>query len=111
MLGHVLDQSQTALGFKVDGDRPFVGVVDHEIIRIGHTPAPRLPAIGILHLDDIRTHPGQRLGAGCSGLELGQIENLDAGETIRRYGRSIHLFTPSETLRSVQAFLLHDPLH
>src|SRR5262249_35686750 len=51
---------------------------------IAHSPASRLAAIGFLHLDHVSPEPGQRLGAGRSRLELGEIEHLDPLE--RRLG-------------------------
>src|SRR5712671_3829715 len=88
---HLLDQGQAAFGFEVDSDRPLVGVVHHEIIGVRHASAAGLAALGVFHLDDVGAHPGERLGAGRPRLELGQVENLDAGEAIRRYSASIHL--------------------
>ena len=89
--GHVLDQLQTTFGFEVDGDRFLVGVVRHEIIRVRDAAATGFTALRGLHLDDFGTHPGERLGATRPGLELRQIEDFDAGETVWCCGVSIHV--------------------
>ena len=39
---------------------------------------PMLAALRLLHLDDLRPQPGESLGAGRPGLELRQVEDLDA---------------------------------
>src|SRR5207244_3589032 len=71
----------------------LVGAVRHEIIRVGDAAAAGFTAIRGLHLDDFSAHPGECFRATRPGLELGQIENLDAGEAVRRYGVSIHSFS------------------
>jgi len=69
---------------------------------IGRSPAPRLAAMGLLHLDDVGPKPGQRLGTGRSRLELGEVENLDPLE--RRLG-------PGRDLRLHYLILHGDPSH
>jgi hypothetical protein len=36
-------------------------------------------ALRVFHLNDFSTEPSERLGAARAGLELGQVENTDAG--------------------------------
>ena len=45
--------------------------------------AARFAALRIFHLDDLGTEPGERLGAGWAGLELGQVQNTDPGKAAR----------------------------
>ncbi len=93
---HVLDQRQAAFGFEVDSDRLLVGVELKEIIRIraarrpGKRGAAGLAALRVLDLDHLGAEPGQCLGRGRAGLELGQVEHLDPGEAFERRARSIH---------------------
>src|SRR6266478_1468025 len=70
-----------------------------EIVRIGvgaiaESPAPRLAAMGLLHLDYVSPKPGQRLGAGRSRLELGEVEHLDLLERRLDPGRDLWLHYP-----------------
>ena len=94
--GHVLDQLQAARGFEVDRDRFFVGIVNHEIVGVGARlgaaaePAAGLAAFRVLDLDNLGTEPGKGLGAGRPGLELREVENLDAIQAVRRDAHSIH---------------------
>ena len=79
LLRHLLDEGKAALGFEVDGDRFLVGVVDHEVIGVciglgaGAEDPAGLAALGIFHLDNLGAEPGERFGAGRTGLELGQV--------------------------------------
>src|SRR5262244_1197058 len=45
--------------------------------------AARFAALRVFDLDDLGTEPGERLGAGWAGLELGQVQNTDAGKAAR----------------------------
>jgi hypothetical protein len=45
--------------------------------------AARFAALRVFHLDDLGTEPGECLGAGWAGLELGQVQNTDAGKAAR----------------------------
>ena len=45
--------------------------------------------MGLFHLDDVSPKPGQRLGAGRSRLELGEVQHLDPLE--RRLSRDLWL--------------------
>src|SRR5262249_13835114 len=38
------------------------------------------PNLRVFHLDDLGTEPGECLRAGWAGLELGQVQNTDAGK-------------------------------
>ena len=73
---HLLNQSEPAFRFEVDGDRFLIGVVDHEIIGVGtrRRPAAERPArfasFGVLHFDNFGAEPGERLGTRGTGLEL-----------------------------------------
>src|SRR5262249_5619830 len=78
---HVLDEIEPALGFEVDGDGFLIGVEQQEIPRVlvwalaaglpAQQGAARFAALRVFHLDDLGTEPGERLGAGWAGLELG----------------------------------------
>ena len=91
---HVLDEIEPTLGFEVDGDGFLVGVEQQEIpgvlvlalARAGLSAqqgAARFAALRVFHLDDLGTEPGERLGAGWAGLELGQVQNTDARKAAR----------------------------
>jgi len=93
VLGHhvrPLDQPQeegVALRLlEVDGDAALVGVEEQEEHRVeaGHLRpvAPRLLAAGRLDLDDVGAEPAQELGAGGARLELGEIQDPDAGQRV-----------------------------
>ena len=45
--------------------------------------AARFAALRVFHLDDLGTEPGERLGAGWAGFELGQVQNADAAKAAR----------------------------
>src|SRR5215469_8931197 len=47
--------------------------------------------MGLLHLDDVGPKPGQRLGAGWSRLELGEVEHLDSLKRRLDPGRGLRL--------------------
>src|SRR6516165_11131265 len=47
-------------------------------------PNTRFAALRVFDLDDLGTEPGERLGAGWAGLELGQVQNTDAGKKGRK---------------------------
>ncbi len=94
-LRHVLDELEPALGFEVDGDGFLVGVEQQEIpgvlvlalARAGlpaQQGAARFAALRVFHLDDLGTEPGECLRAGWAGLELGQVQNTDAGKKGRK---------------------------
>ncbi len=96
LLRHVLDERQAALGFEVDGDRFLVGVEFEEIERVRAVGRPGeggptgLAALRVLDLDDLGAEPGERLGAGGSRLELGQVEDPDPGKTLQRRTNTFH---------------------
>src|SRR6516165_4349568 len=46
--------------------------------------AARFAALRVFHLDDLGTEPGECLRAGWAGLELGQVQNTDAGKKGRK---------------------------
>ena len=62
--------------------------------------AARFAALRVFHLDDLGTEPGERLGAGRAGLELGQVQNTDAGKTARKRAVGSHFLVPSAGTRS-----------
>ena len=100
-LRHVLDELEPALGFQIDGDRLLVGVEQQEIpgvLALAGRPvrqeAARFAALRVLDLDDLGAEPGQRLGAGRAGLELGQVQNTDASKTARKRAVGSHFFVP-----------------
>ena len=82
---HPPEQRLALLALEIAGNAALVEIVVDEIVRIGvgtiaGAPAPRLAAIGLLHLDDVGPEPGQRLGARRSRLELREVEHLDSLE-------------------------------
>ena len=85
LLRHLLHQFDAARVLQIDRDRPLVGVVLQEVIgilaRLAAGGAARIAELGVLHLHHIGAHPGERLGAGRSGLELRQVQHLHAGQT------------------------------
>ncbi len=90
LLHHLLDQSQAALGLQVDGERPLVGIVHHEVVGIAEAGAAGLAARR-LDLGDVGAHPGERFGAGRARLELRQIKHADPGKAAGRCGRYGHV--------------------
>ena len=44
--------------------------------------AAGIAVLRVLDLDDVGAEPGERLGAGGAGLELGEVENAHAGQAI-----------------------------
>ena len=51
-------------------------------------------ALRVFDLDDFGAEPGERLGAGRAGLELGQVQNADAGKAAWRRTGDHFLFLP-----------------
>jgi len=53
----------------------------------------RIALAGALDLDDIRPEPGQQLGTGGSGLDMGEIENANAFQRLAHtsFLRRFHL--------------------
>jgi len=90
LLHHLLDQRQPALRFQVDGERPLVGVVHHEIVRVAEAGAAGFAALRVLHLGNVGAHPGKRLGARRAGLELRQVEHANTGEEAGGYRSYVH---------------------
>ena len=104
-LRHVLDELEPVLGLQVDGDGFLVGVEQQEIPGVlalaggpAQREAARFAALRVFHLDDLGTEPGERLGAGRAGLELGQVQNTDAGKTAWKCTVGCHFSRPSWTL-------------
>jgi hypothetical protein len=62
--------------------------VHHEIERVAEAGAAGFAAQR-LHLGDVGTHPGERLGAGRAGLELRQVKDADALEEAGRHGGTV----------------------
>src|SRR5262249_40173104 len=54
--------------------------------------AARFAALRVFDLDDLSTQPGECLGAGWAGLELGQVQNTDAGKKGRKPAVCSHFF-------------------
>ncbi len=63
----------------------------------GPQPAAGIAGPRVLDLDDLGAEPGQRLGAGRPRLELREIDDLDAFETIELDARFSHGFPPDAT--------------
>src|SRR5258708_38022617 len=92
-------QRLALVALEIAGNAALVEVVVDEIVRIGvgaiaDSPAPRLAAMGLLHLDYVSPKPGQRLAAGRSLLELGEAEHLDPPERRWDPGRDLWLHSP-----------------
>ena len=71
-------------GSQIDRHRFLVRI---EVIGIviglaGPQPPAGLAGLGVLHLDHLGAQPRERRGAGCSGLELGEIDDPNALEKI-----------------------------
>src|SRR6202040_2216437 len=90
---HVLDEIEPTLGFEVDGAGFFVGVEQQEIQRVPALARAGLPAqqgpacfatLRVFDLNDLSTEPSECLRAGWAGLELGQVQNTDAGKKGRK---------------------------
>ena len=92
---HVLDEIEPTLGFEVDGDGFLIGVEQQEIPGVlvralagaglpAQQGAARFAALRVFDLDDLGTEPGECLRAGWAGLELGQVQNTDAGKKGRK---------------------------
>ena len=113
LLDHAPQQRLAFLALEVAGHAALVEIVVDEIVgvgvgAVGEAPAPRLAAIGLLHLDDIGAEPGQGFGAGGARLELGEVEHLDALERRRGAGGGVllghfvlHRFTPILACRNI----------
>src|SRR5262249_5844343 len=91
------------LGFEVDGDGLLVGVEQQEIpgipvLALAGLPAQqgaaRFAAVRVFDLDDLGTEPGECLRAGWAGLELGQVQNTDAGKKSREPAVCSHFLVP-----------------
>ncbi len=100
--GQALDELQPARVLQVDGGRTLIGIVLQEIDRIdlGRGAADRAPRIArtrVLDLDHVGAEPRQRLSAGWTSLELGQVEDLHAGKAIF----SAHMQAPAFLLKAV----------
>ncbi len=96
LLDQLLDELDALRGLEVDRRRLLVGVEDLEIerigvVRVGCGDAPAgVAALRVLDLDDLGPEPGQRLGAGRPRLELGQIDNPNAFQAVKRREISTH---------------------
>src|SRR6185295_8998365 len=71
----------------VDRDRALVAVQHREVERVRPLHVAQLPArdvadAGTLDLDAVGTHVGKKLGARRTGLDVGEVENLDAVERL-----------------------------
>ena len=78
-------------GLQIGGDAALVGVEQHEIMRVdpllvGRGAAALLALGRLLDLDHLGAEPGQGLGQGRPGLELGQVHHPHAvqGAALRR---------------------------
>src|SRR6516162_6566706 len=88
-----LTRSSPRSDLRLDGDGFFVGVEQQEIpgvlvlARAGlpaQQGAARFAALRVFDLDDLSTQPSECLRAGWAGLELGQVQNTDAGKKGRK---------------------------
>ena len=80
---HILDQIEALRRLQVDCDRHFIGVEHVEIIRIivrfiGLQAAAGIAHFRILDFHHVRAQPGERFRTGGAGLELSEIDHLDA---------------------------------
>ena len=77
------------LGLEIAGHRPLVRVEKDEVERVhvgalGNREPPRVPAPGLLDLDDVGAVPRQRLGAGRPCLELREIDHGEPRKAAHR---------------------------
>ena len=85
---HVADDFEAARRFQVQRQRFLVGVELVEIPGVvvglaGAQSAAGIAGCRVLDLDHLGAEPGQALGTGRPGLELGEIHHLDAFQAIQ----------------------------
>src|SRR5262249_5440188 len=82
-----LDEVEAARILQIHRGRAFVGIVLKEVERVlvgggAADIAARIARAGIFDLDHVGAHPGERLAAGRTCFELGQVENLHSGTAL-----------------------------
>ena len=87
MLDEFVEYALALRMLRVDRDRTLVVIEHGEVERIRALHVDQLAArdvadTGTLHLDDVRAEPRQQLRAGRAGLDVREIENLDAVERL-----------------------------
>src|SRR4029434_11288858 len=87
LLQELLHDGQPARRLEVDRQRFLVRVEHVEVPRVvgvlpREHPAGGIARLRVLDLDDLGAEPGERLRAGWPGLELGEVDDPDAGETL-----------------------------
>src|SRR5205085_12215132 len=109
----LLDDLQPARRFQIQRQRFLVGVELVEVPGVvvglaGLQAAAGIAAPGVLDLDHFGAEPGQAFGAGGARLELREIDNPHAFETIQLDADIGHAFLPP-SLRSVMPKSLAPP--
>ena len=95
LLDHLLDDLESLRRFQVQRYRLLVDVELVEVPRVviglaGAQPASGIAPPRVLDLDHLGAEPGQYLGRGCTRLELGEIDDLDALQKIEVLGHVAH---------------------
>ena len=72
-------------GLGVDRQRALVAVEHREVqgVDVGDVAqlvAGHVTAVGALDLQDVGAEPGEHLRAGRTGLDAGEVDDLDSGE-------------------------------
>ena len=83
-----LETRPPLLGLEIADEAPLVRVEQQEVVgiepgRVGRRPPALVAAGRVLDLHHVRAEPGERLGAGRSGLELGEVQHTHAAQRIR----------------------------
>ena len=83
LLDQLLQHFLAFLLLRVQGQGALVGVEHREVQRVGIGDVAQLAAgdvagAGALDLDHVRAEPGQHLGAGRTGLDVGEVDDLEA---------------------------------
>src|SRR3954470_9062218 len=76
------------VGLHVEGEAPLVAVEHREVERvhvgqIAQLGAGDVTAARLLDLDDVRSHPGEQLGADRTGLHVRHVDDADSVEGLR----------------------------
>jgi hypothetical protein len=92
-LDQVGEDLAAALGLRIEGDAPLVGVEHREVQAVDardvlQLSARDVSATGQFDFDHVRAKPREDLGADRSRLHVGHVENAHAVERLPGRGRS-----------------------
>ena len=96
LFDQLLDELHALFSLQIDRRGFLVRVQDLEIERIrlvrigGRDAPPGIAALRVFDFDDLGAEPGQGFGAGRSRLELGQIDDPNAFQAVKRRVISTH---------------------